>query len=241
MKRIILLLFISLPAVMQAQNPGGMVQNKSDTVVTKDPMDPDREYWIIHNMKGNIKAQGFLRHGNKDGVWREYDDGTGALSHLAEYKEGVLNGMSVSISTGGSQQTEETYFKGKKNGQRNTYDYFGRMQLFENYAHDILEGLRKTFYEDGKIQEESNYKNGKKNGPDKWYLQNGNLSIEYTYENGDLEGPAKVYDEKGNIKQAGVYKNNNEEGEWKEYQDSVLVKRIIYQQGKVLKEVRVKK
>ena len=142
----------------------------------------------------------------------------------------------------GSVQMEETFLNGKKNGQLISYSYFGgRMKLLENYVNDTLDGIRKSFYDDGKVQEESMYKNGKRNGAATWFLQNGKLSMIYTYEKGDLQGPAKVFDENGIIKQEGMYKNNNEEGEWKEYKDSVMVKKIIYKQGQILKEVPVKK
>ena len=242
MKIILVILLSSVPFMTHAQKASKQVENKSDTVITKDPLTPGREYWVIHNLKGNISSQGFMLQGKKDGTWREYYDGNSALSKIAEYKGDTLNGIAVTVSASGSVQTEETYMNGKKNGLRISYSYFGgRMKLLENYTDDILNGTKKTFYEDGKIQEESNYKNGKRDGVVTWFLQNGSPSMEYTYENGQLQGPAKVFDENGKIKQEGIYRNDNEEGEWKEYKDSVLVKKIIYRQGQILKEVQVKK
>jgi len=39
----------------------------------------------------------------------------------------------------------------------------------------------------------------------------------------------------------GNYDKNNEQGEWKEFaEDSVLVKKIIYDKGKIVKEIPVK-
>jgi antitoxin component YwqK of YwqJK toxin-antitoxin module len=67
-------------------------------------------------------------------------------------------------------------------------------------------------------------------------MKNGKVSVEYNYKDGLLEGPAKEFDPLGNLKREGIYKNNVEEGEWKEYEDSVLVKTIIYKNGKVVKE-----
>lgn len=242
MNRIIFLLIMAMPFLIKAQKPTKLVENKSDTIITKDPLNKDHDYWEIHNMKGNIQAQGFVFQGKKDGVWREYNDGNAALNKIAEYKEGVLNGASITISTSGSVQSEETYINGKKNGQRRTYSYFGgRLKMSETYKDDALDGMKKIFYEEGNIQEEGYYKNGKRDGVVKWYLENGNLSMEYLYKNGELEGVAKAYDENGKLKQEGSYLNNFEEGEWKEYKDSVLVKKIFYKKGQILREVPVKK
>ena len=242
MKQIIFLLMIALPVLMNAQTPSKQVENKSDTIISKDPANKDRDYWIIHNMKGNIKAQGFVFRGKKDGVWREYNEWNNALIKVSEYKEDVLNGTSVTISTSGSVQTEETYFNGKKNGLRITYSYFGgRLKLLETYKDDVLEGMKKTYYEDGKIQEESDYKSGKRNGVVKWYLESGAVSMEYEYVDGMLDGQARVFDENGKLKLDGIYRNNREEGEWKEYQDSVLLKKTIYKNGQILKVVPAKK
>jgi len=242
MKKILFIL-ICLPFLAQAQiQTTGLVENKSDTIITKDPMDPGREYWVIHNMKGNISFQGFMRNGKREGVWREYRDFNGILYKLSEFKDNMLDGAVLTFTTTGPIESDETYLKGKKNGLRMTYTYFGgKFKLIENYKNDTLHGLRQSFYDDGKLQEEGNYINGKRDGVTKWYLQTGTLSMEYNYKLGDLEGPAKQFDEKGRIKQEGVYRNNNEEGEWKEYKDSVLTKKIIYKQGQILKEVPVKK
>jgi antitoxin component YwqK of YwqJK toxin-antitoxin module len=241
MKRLIYILLVIQPFLSSAQK-AFRSETKADTVITKDPLKSGREYCIIYGWKGNIKSQGFLLNGKKDGSWREYNELNGEVLKISEYSEDALNGASITFNNSGFIQTDETYSNNKKNGQRISFGNFGgRMKLLENYKDDVLEGMKKTFYDDGKIQEEGNYKNGQRDGLTTWYLQNGNRSMEYNYINGNIEGPAKVFDEAGRLKQEGMYKNNNEEGEWKEYNDSVLVKRMIYKQGKVVKEIPVKK
>ena len=141
MKKFTFLLLLGFPFLLLAQKPERKVENKSDTVVTHDAMNKEREHWVIHNMKGDVSSQGFMLHGKRDGVWREYNEGNAALIKVAEYKEGVLNGATVIVSTSGSVQTEETYFNGKKNGPRITYSYFGgRLKMTENYKDDVLNG-----------------------------------------------------------------------------------------------------
>ncbi|MCX6292161.1 MAG: toxin-antitoxin system YwqK family antitoxin [Bacteroidetes bacterium] len=251
MRKIILLLACLVPWFCYSQKQAPIqpvkksetkAESLADTIVTVDPLNPGREYRLIHNSKGVLKEQGFMLNGKKDGVWREYLDANGVMSKLIEYKEGKLNGASVTFNATGNITSDETYLDDKKNGQRSTYANFGgRLKLLENYKGDVLNGVKKMFYDDGKIQEEGSYKNGQRNGLVRWYRQNGNPTMEYTYENGTLEGPAKVFDENGKLKQEGVYRVNNEEGEWKEYNDSLLVKKIIYRHGLILKEIPVKK
>jgi antitoxin component YwqK of YwqJK toxin-antitoxin module len=250
MKRIISLAVFCLPFMVfsqKAANQGiekteSKTSAKADTIITKDPLNPLREFWVIHNLKGNVKAKGFMHNGKKDGVWREYSDANGVMSKITEYNDGVQNGASISFSGTGTIQSDETWLGDKKNGERVSFGSFGgRMKLLETFKDDQLDGVKKTFYDDGKIQEEGFYKKGQRDGLVKWYRQNGTPTMEYTYDNGNLEGPAKVYDDNGKLKQEGVYKNNNEEGEWKEYNDSLLVKKIIYKQGQILKEIPVKK
>ena len=250
MKKNILFLICCLPFIGYSQKPVNSFVpkpeakevSKADTILSKDPMNPNKSYCVIHNFKGILKAQGFLLNGKKEGAWREYNDVTGMITKITDFTGGIQNGASLTFSNNGTIVLEETYMNDKKNGQRCTYVNFGgRVKALETFKDDVLEGPKKTFYDDGKIQEEGAYKNGNRDGVVKWFLQNGYPTMEYTYSNGDLQGPAKVFDEKGRLKLEGDYKNNNEEGEWKEYQDSLLVKKIIYKQGQILKEVPVKK
>ncbi len=250
MKKTSLVVFCCLPLLSYSQEGKPFLALKSysenaskiDTVITKDPLDSSREFWIIHNLRGNVRYRGFMLKGKKDGVCREYSESSGIITRITEYKNGIRNGASVSFGPTGNLQLEETFFNDKKNGESVAYgNYGGQLKLVENYRDDVLQGIRKSFYQDGKLQEEGYYKDGQRNGSVKWYRQNGTTSLEYTYENGVLKGPAKVYDDSGKLKQEGVYFNNNEEGEWKEYNDSVLVKKIIYKGGQIVREIPVKK
>src|ERR1041385_542165 len=95
MKKFIVLILFIVPFALLAQN-------KEDTVITKDPLNPNREFWTIHNSQGIVRAQGFMLNGKKDGVWREYNDDKGKLSKLEEYSNGVLNGASITLHINGS-------------------------------------------------------------------------------------------------------------------------------------------
>ncbi|MFM8433509.1 MAG: toxin-antitoxin system YwqK family antitoxin [Bacteroidota bacterium] len=227
------------PAVMSAAPE--KTKQGNDTVITKDPVNSDREYWMILDASRNLKMQGQMVKGLKEGTWREYGGVNSTIQKVDEFKSGKLNGMSSTFNASGMITSDETYRNDTLNGRRMLFTGSGRVKLVEHYKNGLLDGERYSYYDDGKLQEEGKYINGKRDGITKWYSQNGNLSLQYTYTNGDLNGLAKQFDDKGLIRQEGDFVNNNEEGEWKEYEGGVLVKKILYKAGTVTKETQVRK
>jgi antitoxin component YwqK of YwqJK toxin-antitoxin module len=250
MKYLLLLsLLLHQWASAQTQKPTPMTMSASpdrikqtfDTVRTSDPDEAGREYLVITDAKKMVKQQGPMLNGQKDGTWREYGGTNSNMQRIDEFKKGRLNGVSCTFNASGMPLTDETYRNDTLNGRRMLYTISGRVRLIENYTNGALDGERFSFYDDGKLQEEGFYVKGKRQGVTKWYSQNGNLSLQYTYTNGELNGLAKQYDDKGLIKQEGDFLNNSEEGEWKEYEGGVLVKKIVYKAGNVVKETVVRK
>ena len=91
MKKVLYTFLLIFPAFIYAQQApktvpliqkGEKTDNKTDTIVTKDPLDPSREHVIILNFKGVITEQGTKSNRRKDGVWREYSNGNGLLSKV---------------------------------------------------------------------------------------------------------------------------------------------------------------
>lgn len=212
----------------------------SDTLITKDPQVPGLEYWIISTPSGNMKMQGKMLNGLKEGVWREYGGTNNVLLKVDEYVKGKKNGASTTLNNSGMVTLDESYRNDLLDGRRITYSQSARIKVTENFKNGLLDGERKSYYDDGKTQEEGTYSAGQRDGVAKWYLQNGNLSLEYTYTKGSLNGAAKMYDEKGLIRSEGNYVNDNEDGEWKEYENGQAVKKIIYKSGTVVKEIPYK-
>ncbi|MBK9526617.1 MAG: toxin-antitoxin system YwqK family antitoxin [Bacteroidetes bacterium] len=250
MKKVLYTFLLIFPAFIYAQQApktvpviqkGEKTENKADTIISKDPLDPSREYIIILNFKGVMTEQGTKVSGRKDGVWREYSNGNGLLSKVTEYKMGRKHGACITFSVIGQATLDESYVNDTLQGKRTTYLSNGRIKTTEYFVNGILTGEKKSYYEDTKIQEEAFYKNGVREGVSKWYKQNGKTTLEYSYKNGELQGPAKEYDDNGVIKREGNYISNNEEGEWKVYEDSVLVKKVIYKGGQIFREIPVKK
>ena len=238
MKRFIqvILLLISIQADAQK-----ITYHSDDTVRTADPQHPGKEYIAVYNNKGNITAQGTMINGKRNGVWRVYSNGNGMLTQISEYKDGVISGANITFGNNGMIASDETYKDNKLHGTRTLMNNMGRPKSVEPYTDGVLNGLKRTVYEDGKPQEEGNWKNGHRDGVTRWYNSKGLISLQYTYVNGVLQGPVKEYDDKGKIRRMGEYKDNNESGEWMEFaEDSVLIKRIFYEKGKVVKETEVR-
>ena len=220
---------------------GAQISTRPDTVITADPDVPGLEHWVIHGYKGLLKMQGSRLEHKKNGVWREYNEGSGMITRLEEYKAGKKHGALLQFASNGTLLTDETYVNDVLQGYRTTYSNGGRVKTSEYYNDGKLNGPRKTYYDNSKIQEEGNWKNGERDGKTTWYLQTGTPSLEYTYKDGTLDGPSVSYDDKGLKKQEGSFRNNLEEGEWRSYSDSTLEKKIYYKEGKVTREVQVKK
>lgn len=261
MKKSALLLLFSLPVLVIAQQPKQQPSTgakpapavtanpkpqirplaTADTIITKDPDIPGREYITIINNAGALKVQGAKVNGLKEGVWREYSGNNNMLNKVEEYHLGKKNGAFTTFTASGMVSLDETYRNDTLHGKRLTYSQSARLKVVENFNKGVLDGERKSYYDDGKIQEESFYVNGNREGVTKWYMQNGTPSLEYTYKKGILDGPAKSFDDKGLVKQEGNFVNDVEEGEWREFTGGELSKKIIYKGGNVIKETVVKK
>ncbi|MEP7169158.1 MAG: toxin-antitoxin system YwqK family antitoxin [Bacteroidota bacterium] len=215
--------------------------SQNDTTKTPDPQNKDIVYFEIKDAQGKIQEIGKYLKGKKDGVWRTYNSSEGLLA-LEEFKEGVLNGIKIQFDESGYLSIDATFKNGKLNGRRTEYRYGSVKRHIENYADGVLNGNKKAFYESGTLQEDGGYKDGKRDGLVKWFTQQEKPSIEYTYKMGIIDGPAKTYFASGKILTEGNYKNDNESGEWKEYDETGdLVKTIVYDNGKKIKETIVKK
>jgi len=218
------------------RNPGDM----SDTVITKDPLNPKREYWVIRFDNKATKAQGFMLNGERDGPWREYTSGNYILTKMVNYEHGRKNGSCVTLSVIGQVMVDETFLNDTLEGVRTKFQNNGRIWAIENYVHGVLNGEKRSYYDNTKIQEESTYLDGNKNGVTTWYTQEGKVTLQYTYVKGILQGLAKEFDANGNVKKEGNYVNGEEDGEWKVYEEKALKKKIIYKKGEVVKETEVK-
>jgi antitoxin component YwqK of YwqJK toxin-antitoxin module len=219
----------------------GSANCQDDTTKTTDPKNKELVYCEIKDAQGKIHESGSLLKDKKEGVWRTYNNTEGLLE-LSEFKAGVPDGIRIQFDESGYISIDANYKNGKLEGRRTEYRYGSVKRQIENYSGGVLNGNKKVFYESGTLQEDGSYKNGKRDGLVKWYTQEEKPSIEFTYKMGIIEGPAKTYFASGKIQTEGNYKNDNESGEWKEYdEDGNIIKTVLYDNGKKIKETIVKK
>ncbi|WP_196886325.1 toxin-antitoxin system YwqK family antitoxin [Aureivirga sp. CE67] len=100
---------------------------------------------------GKRKSEGKMDYKNRIGTWTYYfSDGLKVLS-TENYKDGLLDGISITYDRTGVIIDETSFSKGKK------------------------EGLQKKYTDKKKLVEVITYKNGKRNGEASFYDNNGNL------------------------------------------------------------------
>jgi antitoxin component YwqK of YwqJK toxin-antitoxin module len=212
-----------------------------DTIKTPDLVNKDWTYYEISDQQGMLHEAGNLFKGKKEGVWRTYNDHDG-LSSLIEYRDGIINGIRIDFDESSNVSVDANMRNGKLVGKRTEFRYGTVKKSVENYKDGVLDGNKKVFYEGGTLQEDGNYKQGKRDGLITWYNQQEKPTIEYTYKTGVIDGPAKTYFASGKVQTEGNYKNDNETGEWKEYDENGnVIKTIVYDNGKKIKETPVKK
>lgn len=144
------------------------------------------------NKKGLYNYRLFYPSGNKSVDMKISDKGyrdgsltfyynTGAKSEVSNYKEGNLEGTSIS------------YYKD------------GKVKDEEHYANDHLDGYYKSYYNNGTIQQEGWYKEGKKQGLWKYYYVNGKLKNEKYFLNDEFNGYYKDYNTNGEMTDKYMY------------------------------------
>ena len=177
MKRVYLLLAISLiPLVSFCQNSGSVNQGNDNAVV--------REKTANH--EENV---GRYVNGKKDGIWTNYND-KGMLRAITEYKNGEKNGLYVTFDHQGTLEKEEYYVNGKLDGESKKYLHGNYVNVLAHYKNGELDGEYKQYYTDKPTQlmEESFYVDGVKDGKSTYFGSNGNAVAEYTYTKGLFNG-----------------------------------------------------
>ena len=194
-----------------------------------------KEYEQKHN-KLYLKCEGNLLNGEKNGLWKNYQEGK--LKFEGEYKDNKINGKGkeFNLKTGelrfegeylydfkikgkeyieGRLEYEGEYFWNKKwNGKG--YDENGNIiYILKNGR-----GKFKDYNNSGELIFDGEYLNGKKNGMMKEYC-NGKLIFDGEYLNGEKHGKIKEY-WNGKLTFDGEYLNGKKHGMIKEYWDGKL-------------------
>ena len=129
---------------------------------------------------GNLMAEGKYLNKIKDSTWTYYGDSTNQRISVEHYKNGELDGESITYYPGSEQVAEIImYKKGQKQGDLRKYFPNGQLMTSGTYHHNLLEGLFTLYYPDGTTQITGTYVNGEQADDWKYYNETGK---EMTYE-----------------------------------------------------------
>lgn len=199
----------------------------------------EKTYWYTDN----LKSGGFYEAGEKQGIWKFYDENEN-LNKEESYKKGILLSERRFITGtkrfykivywhNGNSKSEGYFNDNIKDGIWNYYDYNGKITIIENYKNGHLHYtqlyhhgtnlyLFKSYWANGMIRERGYFKKGKRDGLWQTHYDDGKLSEEENYVDGRKEGRYKRYYSNGNLLEEGNYVNHKREGLWKHYDDGKL-------------------
>jgi len=143
---------------------------------------------ITYYENGKLLAEGKFVNQKKDGIWKYYlNQESNPIVSKETYKNGVLEGESVTYYPDSGDPTEKVYYKnGKKDGKLLKY------------------------FPDGTLMTESYYKDGLPNGAFVHYHMDGKVQIEGSYSNGVQTGEWKYFDESGKQVEEDEFKKQDE-------------------------------
>lgn len=113
----------------------------------------------FYTVKGVLQSKGLMDGKKRIGLWKYFQEDGKKLLSEENYKNGVLEGKSV------------TYYKS------------GKVAEMVFYKNDKLDGNAKRYAESGNLLDDLNYKKGKLNGLAKYYNIEGELIYTGDYEN----------------------------------------------------------
>jgi len=135
-----------------------------------------------------LKVEGYVREGQKDGVWIYYYPERRKIERIEPYHMGELHGRLKEFSLNGNMTLDVGYKNGVKHGAYTEYK-FGNPLAVAEFENGKLEGERLIYFSDkdnlGKVQQKIEYKNGEKHGLHQYFNDEEEVVLEYNYKNGE--------------------------------------------------------
>lgn len=134
---------------------------------------------------GNIIEDGFLKDSLKHGVWLTYEKTFLFPKTLANFENGIANGIYIEFNEKGQINIQAFYKNNKLHGSWAKFNY-GRYETSAFYTDGILDGPYKEYMpQTGRLQKEINYKMGVQDGYFRYYNESGQINMEYLYKDGE--------------------------------------------------------
>ena len=166
-----------------------------------------------YHENGRIRAQGLVKNGKKDGVWKLYSS-RGKMVKSVTYASGKI------IRDDGSSKKDAPKSSSRKDSYL-TYHDNGRIKVSGSFKDNKKSGEWREYDERGKIITITIYSNG-----GILFQQNPNKVKEYT-----------SYHSNGRIKEQGMFNGKKRDGEWHLYSKrGKLLRKTNYFQGDIIKQ-----
>lgn len=210
----------------------------------------------VFDTDGKLIFKGFLKNNLRVGKFVELNPETGDTLRILPYRDGKLEGKSLSYYADGSIRQELyfqndeiegevitffpngsiediTYFSdGLPHGESKQYDTNGNLIQTSFYQRGVLDGTQKDFYPDGTLRRSANYSNGKLEGIELSYFQDGAIRSKIGFSEGDYEGLYAQYFLNGTPRKSGFYKKGMPSGLFQEfYESGSLRSEIFFKKG----------
>ena len=130
-------------------------------------------------------SEGSVDRENRVGEWKFYY-ANGTLKEIANYKNGELDGKSVTYHENGKPDHELVYVDGQAQGYYKKFTKYGVLKEEGYYEDGKLHGPSTRYYNEGELSEKAFYWKGKKNGQQFSYRIDGSLDNIYMYHHGIL-------------------------------------------------------
>ncbi|MBN2729279.1 MAG: DUF3352 domain-containing protein [Bacteroidales bacterium] len=124
----------------------------------------------------DIKAEGRIRDGEQDGIWRFYYE-SGNIRGSIVYDKGKADGNAIIYydeDEGGSMAQIE-FNKGEKDGYYREYYKNGERKTQIEFKDNLMDGSAEFYFDSGPLKIEGKYKEGLKKGKWKHYTETGDL------------------------------------------------------------------
>lgn len=150
---------------------------------------------------GHIASIGAYQNGEKNGVFRQFDE-EGNVTSAQLYQHGIL------LAEGKYDE------RGRKQG---IWKYFwpdGTLKATGNYINDAKDGPWKYYFEDGSLEQEGVYVYDQQDGVWRWYFVDGELRLEQEFLEGLENGPRTEYNDSNMVIVKGQYIDGMRVGTW---------------------------
>lgn len=131
------------------------LNSDGDTINLTDISGKKQGFWRYHWNNGDLKYEAFYENNEKEGLEIRYYDGADCIEFSNTYRNGMLDGPSVTFYSNCNTKCEEIYKNGKKHGYERCYDESGFLQTEAQFQNGELVGSYAHFDKKGYITYES--------------------------------------------------------------------------------------